>query len=115
MSRTVECILLKKEGEGLDFAPYPGEHGLVPEPHLPGFLADAVVYALTKLARVGGEIETTDPGSRFPFRLLSIFCIALWIDGLPASTLISVPPRLTTHSTTSRRTKAAFSHSKRGK
>ena len=27
MSRTVKCILLKKEGEGLDFAPYPGEIG----------------------------------------------------------------------------------------
>jgi Fe-S cluster biosynthesis and repair protein YggX len=27
MSRTVECVLLKKQGEGLDFAPYPGELG----------------------------------------------------------------------------------------
>lgn len=27
MSRTVNCIYLKKEGEGLDFAPYPGELG----------------------------------------------------------------------------------------
>jgi Fe-S cluster biosynthesis and repair protein YggX len=27
MARTVQCILLKKEGEGLDFAPYPGELG----------------------------------------------------------------------------------------
>lgn len=27
MSRTVNCIHLKKEGEGLDFAPYPGELG----------------------------------------------------------------------------------------
>lgn len=27
MSRTVNCILLKKEAEGLDFAPYPGELG----------------------------------------------------------------------------------------
>ena len=25
MSRTVNCVLLKKEGEGLDYAPYPGE------------------------------------------------------------------------------------------
>ena len=27
MSRTVTCVLLKKEAEGLDFAPYPGEIG----------------------------------------------------------------------------------------
>lgn len=27
MSRTVNCILLKKEAEGLDYAPYPGELG----------------------------------------------------------------------------------------
>lgn len=27
MSRTVNCVYLKKEGEGLDFAPYPGELG----------------------------------------------------------------------------------------
>ena len=27
MARTVQCILLKKEGDGLDFAPYPGELG----------------------------------------------------------------------------------------
>jgi len=27
MSRMVNCIMLKKEAEGLDFAPYPGELG----------------------------------------------------------------------------------------
>jgi len=27
MSRTVNCVMLKKEAEGLDFAPYPGELG----------------------------------------------------------------------------------------
>ena len=27
MSRTVNCIILKAEAEGLDFAPYPGELG----------------------------------------------------------------------------------------
>ena len=27
MTRTVNCVLLKKEAEGLDFAPYPGELG----------------------------------------------------------------------------------------
>lgn len=27
MARSVQCILLKKEGEGLDFPPYPGELG----------------------------------------------------------------------------------------
>jgi Fe-S cluster biosynthesis and repair protein YggX len=27
MARSVQCILLKKEGEGHDFAPYPGELG----------------------------------------------------------------------------------------
>ena len=27
MSRTVHCVLLKKEAEGLDYAPYPGELG----------------------------------------------------------------------------------------
>jgi Fe-S cluster biosynthesis and repair protein YggX len=27
MARTVQCTYLKKEGEGLDFAPYPGELG----------------------------------------------------------------------------------------
>lgn len=27
MSRTVQCSYLKKEGEGLDFPPYPGELG----------------------------------------------------------------------------------------
>jgi Fe-S cluster biosynthesis and repair protein YggX len=27
MARTVQCIYLKKEGDGLDFAPYPGELG----------------------------------------------------------------------------------------
>ena len=27
MPRTVNCVYLKKEGEGLDFAPYPGELG----------------------------------------------------------------------------------------
>ena len=27
MARTVQCVLLKKEAEGLDFAPYPGELG----------------------------------------------------------------------------------------
>ena len=27
MARTVQCVLLKKEGDGLDFAPYPGELG----------------------------------------------------------------------------------------
>ncbi len=27
MARTVHCVLLKKEAEGLDYAPYPGELG----------------------------------------------------------------------------------------
>jgi len=27
MSRTVKCVLLGKEAEGLDYAPYPGELG----------------------------------------------------------------------------------------
>jgi Fe-S cluster biosynthesis and repair protein YggX len=27
MPRTVQCVYLKKEAEGLDFAPYPGELG----------------------------------------------------------------------------------------
>jgi len=27
MARIVQCVHLKKEGEGLDFAPYPGELG----------------------------------------------------------------------------------------
>lgn len=27
MSRNVQCVLLKKEAEGLDFPPYPGELG----------------------------------------------------------------------------------------
>ena len=27
MPRTVNCVILKKEAEGLDFAPYPGELG----------------------------------------------------------------------------------------
>ena len=27
MARTVPCVLLKKEGDGLDCAPYPGELG----------------------------------------------------------------------------------------
>jgi Fe-S cluster biosynthesis and repair protein YggX len=27
MPRTVHCVLLKKDAEGLDFAPYPGELG----------------------------------------------------------------------------------------
>lgn len=27
MARSVQCTYLKKEGEGLDFAPYPGELG----------------------------------------------------------------------------------------
>ena len=27
MTRTVNCVLLKKEAEGLDWAPYPGELG----------------------------------------------------------------------------------------
>ena len=27
MPRTVQCVYLKKEGEGLDFSPYPGELG----------------------------------------------------------------------------------------
>ena len=27
MSRNVHCVMLKKEAEGLDFAPYPGELG----------------------------------------------------------------------------------------
>ena len=27
MARTIQCTYLKKEGEGLDFAPYPGELG----------------------------------------------------------------------------------------
>ena len=27
MSRNVNCVLLKKEAEGLDYAPYPGELG----------------------------------------------------------------------------------------
>jgi Fe-S cluster biosynthesis and repair protein YggX len=27
MARTVECVYLKKSGEGLDYAPYPGELG----------------------------------------------------------------------------------------
>jgi Fe-S cluster biosynthesis and repair protein YggX len=27
MSRTVNCVLLKREAEGLDWAPYPGELG----------------------------------------------------------------------------------------
>jgi len=28
MSRTVNCVFLKKEAEGLDFAPYPGDLGV---------------------------------------------------------------------------------------
>ena len=28
MSRVVNCVMLKKEAEGLDFAPYPGELGM---------------------------------------------------------------------------------------
>lgn len=27
MARTVDCVLLKQEAEGLDFSPYPGELG----------------------------------------------------------------------------------------
>lgn len=27
MSRTVDCVILKTEAEGLDYAPYPGELG----------------------------------------------------------------------------------------
>jgi len=27
MSRTVHCVYLKREGQGLDYAPYPGELG----------------------------------------------------------------------------------------
>jgi Fe-S cluster biosynthesis and repair protein YggX len=27
MARTVQCVYLKKQAEGLDFAPYPGELG----------------------------------------------------------------------------------------
>ncbi|ACB34495.1 Fe(II) trafficking protein YggX [Leptothrix cholodnii SP-6] len=27
MARTVQCVLLKKEADGLDFSPYPGELG----------------------------------------------------------------------------------------
>ena len=27
MARTVNCVLLRKEAEGLDYAPYPGELG----------------------------------------------------------------------------------------
>ncbi|MBL0719664.1 oxidative damage protection protein [Piscinibacter sp. Jin2] len=27
MARTVHCVLLKKEADGLDYAPYPGELG----------------------------------------------------------------------------------------
>lgn len=27
MARNVQCVYLKKEGEGLDFSPYPGELG----------------------------------------------------------------------------------------
>ena len=27
MTRTVQCVLMKKEGEGLDYAPYPGDLG----------------------------------------------------------------------------------------
>ena len=27
MARTVQCIYMKKEGEGMDFLPYPGELG----------------------------------------------------------------------------------------
>ncbi len=27
MSRSVQCVLLQKEADGLDFAPYPGELG----------------------------------------------------------------------------------------
>jgi Fe-S cluster biosynthesis and repair protein YggX len=27
MARTIQCSYLKKEAEGLDFAPYPGELG----------------------------------------------------------------------------------------
>jgi Fe-S cluster biosynthesis and repair protein YggX len=27
MSRTVNCVILKKEAEGMDYAPYPGELG----------------------------------------------------------------------------------------
>ena len=27
MARLVQCVYLKKEGEGMDFAPYPGELG----------------------------------------------------------------------------------------
>ena len=27
MARTVQCVYLKKEAEGLDYAPYPGELG----------------------------------------------------------------------------------------
>jgi len=27
MARTVNCVMLKREAEGLDFAPYPGELG----------------------------------------------------------------------------------------
>ena len=27
MARTVQCIHLKKEGEGMDYSPYPGELG----------------------------------------------------------------------------------------
>ena len=30
MARTVQCTYLKKEAEGMDFSPYPGELGLLP-------------------------------------------------------------------------------------
>ncbi len=28
MSRTVQCVILKQEAEGMDYAPYPGELGV---------------------------------------------------------------------------------------
>ena len=28
MSRTVQCVLLGKEGEGMDYSPYPGDLGI---------------------------------------------------------------------------------------
>ena len=74
MARMVQCIHLKKEAEGMDYSPYPGDlgkkiynsvskeawqlwmkhqHGLVFHPQLPGFLADRVVDFLAEVAGVG--------------------------------------------------------------
>ena len=49
MARTVKCVKLGREAEGLDFPPYPGPIGKIISPHMLGLEATKTMATASSL------------------------------------------------------------------